>query len=87
MSDVQPDQTTTPAPQTDGPTTGYTGLTVTARRDADQGRWVFGVEMGGAFIPLADAKLGHVDDELQEAATPGFKLSRRERYEHEVLGH
>lgn len=69
-----------------GPQSVYTGLTVEARRLADEGRWVFGVVMGGAFIALTDRKLGGVDDDLREAAQPGFKAARASAYERERLG-
>jgi hypothetical protein len=45
----------------------YTSLSVEARRLEDQGRWVFGVTIEGAFVAFADRKLGGVDDDIVRA--------------------
>lgn len=50
-----------------------TGLTLVAYRLADQGAWSFGVDLGGTYVELARKKLGGIDDDLREVATPGYK--------------
>jgi hypothetical protein len=54
----------------------YTGLGVVAIRSEEQQAWIFGVNLGGVFVELVRRKLGGIDDDLQEAATPGFKQNR-----------
>lgn len=63
----------------------YTGLTLEAHRDAEGGRWRFGVTMGGAFIVLLERKLGSVDDDLREVQQPGFLAQRADLYQREQL--
>ena len=67
-------------------TTQFDGLTVSVRRNADKGLWEAYVVLNGAEWIIAQRKLGGLDDDLQEAATPGFREKRREYYEREVLG-
>ncbi len=67
-------------------TTSFEGLTVSVRRNADKGLWEAFVTLNGAEWILGQRKLGGLDDDLQEAATPGFKEKRRLYYEREVLG-
>lgn len=91
MSDVQPEVApVAPAPEAPvapvGPADSFSGLTVNARRSADTGQWIFSVTMGGAEIDLYAKKLGGVDDDLQEAATPGFKKKRADDYRRDLLG-
>lgn len=64
----------------------YRQVEVVAKRLSDQGRYVFGVMLEGAFVPFADAKLGGVDDKIREAKQPGFKQARAEAYRRELLG-
>lgn len=65
-------------------TATHTGLTLEARRLPDQGLWLFGVTVNGAFVPLVSKKLGGVDDDLREAEEPGFKKARSDRYAQEL---
>jgi len=62
----------------------FDDLVIEAYRLPDQGVWVFGVTMGGAFISLTSKKLGGVDDDLREAAQPGFKKARADAYAQEL---
>ena len=41
----------------------YTGLTIDVRRDSDLGEYQIGVELDGAFIPLARPTLGFVEEQ------------------------
>lgn len=75
----------TPPPTPAGPVTVYEGLTLEAHRNGEAGRWEFGVRMGGAFIKLVERKAGGVDDDLREAAEPGFKKNRADAYLTELL--
>jgi hypothetical protein len=83
-----PDAPTTPVvPQeTVVDATQFDGLTVSVRRNADKGQWEAYIVVGGVEWTLASRKLGGFDDDLQEAATPGFLEKRRLYYEREVLG-
>lgn len=45
----------------------HTKLTLVAVRDDEQGRYKFGVELDGAFIPLAAVKISYVDDAIAAA--------------------
>lgn len=56
----------------------WTGVPVEVRRDATAGLYFFGVNIGGAFIAFGQRKLGGVDDDLKEAAYPGFQKQRAE---------
>lgn len=67
-------------------TTQFDGLTVSVRRNESQNVWEAYVTVGGAEWVVASRRLGGFDDDLQEAATPGFKEKRRLYYEREVLG-
>ncbi len=66
------------------PADPYKGLTLEVRRLADEGRYVFGVVVKGAFVALADKKLGGIDDDIREAAQPGFKKARADAYANEL---
>lgn len=66
--------------------TSFEGLTVSVRRNDDKSLWEAYVSFGGVDWVIAARKLGGLDDDLQEAATPGFKEKRRLYYEREVLG-
>lgn len=80
-------QTTPVVPQeTVVDATQFDGLTVSVRRNADKAIWEAYVTLGGVDWVIAARKLGGLDDDLQEAATPGFKEKRRLYYEREVLG-
>lgn len=46
----------------------YSGLPVNVVRDEDAGLYVFGIEMGGVFVPLVYRKLGGIDADLARAA-------------------
>lgn len=80
----QPVAPATVAP--DGADKVYTGLAVECRRYGAQGRYVFGVNLGGAFVAIADRKLGQVDDDLLEVQRPGFKAWRAENAQREAEG-
>ena len=64
----------------------YEDVPVIVKRLPDQGRYVFGVLLEGAFVAFADAKLGGIDDDIREAKQPGFKRDRAEAYRREQLG-
>ena len=84
MSDVE-----TTVSSTGSPTVAqehYTGLTLEARRNQDSGVWEFGVRLSGAFVVVANRKLGGVDDDIRESIEPGFKAKRAALYERERLG-
>lgn len=66
-------------PEEQGPQTSFDGLTLHAERDADAGRWRLYVELNGVRWVVAERKLGGLDDDLQEKATPGFKEARAVR--------
>lgn len=81
--DTAPDAPTdAPAPvlHASGAEPNFTGLTFSAYRLEDQGVWSFGVTLAGAYVELVRAKLGGVDDDLREAAQPGFKEDRAVQY-------
>lgn len=56
----------------------FTGLSLNAYRLEDQGCWSFGVVAAGAYCEIYRCKLGGFDDDLREAANPGFKAQRYE---------
>lgn len=64
----------------------YDNLEVQARHHAGDGLYYFGVVLNGAFIPLSASKAGYVDEELREAATPGYKQAKLREYQVERLG-
>ena len=64
----------------------YTGLSLEARRNEEQGVWQFGVNLSGAFVVIGVRKLGGVDDDIRESIDPGFKERRAALYSVEVLG-
>lgn len=66
--------------------TSFKDVPVQVRRNADKNLWEAYLSIGGAEWVIASRKLGGLDDDLQEAATPGFKEKRRLYYEREVLG-
>lgn len=45
----------------------YTSLALKAIRSEEQGAYLFGVELDGAFIVIASRKLGGVDDQIAAA--------------------
>ena len=85
MSDVQPPVPAPPTPEeTTGPQTKFENVTFTAERDALAGRWYIYANLGSVKWRIAERKLGGLDDDLQEAATPGFKEARAVRYAQET---
>jgi hypothetical protein len=66
--------------------TSFENLTVNVRRNTTSQQWEAYVTFGGIEWILSGRKLGDVDEDLQEAATPGFREKQREYYEREVLG-
>jgi len=44
-----------------------TGLTLVSKREEESNRYVFGVVIDGAFVPLAQARLGDVDPLREDA--------------------
>lgn len=63
--------------------TKYPGLEVTAERRTEGhfgAGWYAYIVVGGVEWVLGWKKLGGMDDDLQEIATPGFKEARAERY-------
>jgi hypothetical protein len=91
VSELASDPTTTvPAPVAPPDqavaTTSFDNLTVNVRRNTDKGQWELFVLLGSVEWVFGTRKLGGLDDDLQEAATPGFKEKRRLYYEREVLG-
>ena len=79
----QPKQTAWAQLNAKGDARQLDGRSISLRRDPVQGRYVFGVLVDGAFISFADRKLGGVDDDLKEAALPGFKGERAAQYREE----
>ena len=53
----------------------YENLPVSVQRREDQGMYVFGVTMSGAFVPFASRKLGGIDDDLQRAKDEAAELA------------
>jgi hypothetical protein len=45
-------------------------LPIKAVRDPDSNRYVFGVELSGAFVPIAQVGLAYVDDLIARLGTP-----------------
>lgn len=85
MANPRQNVTDTAAPAS-VPLNEYVKLQGYAVRDAASGTWELGLEVGGARIPLATRKTGHIDDMIKEAANPGFLAERARTYEREVLG-
>lgn len=91
MSDQVPEQQAPSAadvlpPEQVVSTTLFTDVPVNVRRNDTNGLWEVYVSFGGIDVVIHSRKLGGIDDDLQEAATPGFKEKRRLYYEREVLG-
>lgn len=83
-ADATPPPEPPPPPTYAGEPPTHTDLRVNAYRLADQGRWVFAVVMDGAVIPIIDAKLGGIDDDLREAREPGYRKRLAEAYQQEL---
>lgn len=85
MSEQTPQTPPAPPPTVhqDVPTS-FDNLTVKAVRDTDAQRWILYTELNGVRWVLAEKKLGGLDDDLQELATPGFREARAFRYAQEV---
>lgn len=69
------------------PQTSFSGLSLTAERLAEGPNgagWYLMTSVGGVKWFIAYKKLGGLDDDLQELATPGFKEARANRYASEV---
>lgn len=64
----------------------YSDLPVEMRYHPQDGLYYIGVLVNGAFIPISASKAGHIEDELREAATPGYKAARLREYQLEHLG-
>lgn len=76
-----------PPPAEATPTaTMFTGLGLTAERKTDGPRgpgWYLYALVGGVKWYVDVRKLGGLDEDLQELATPGFKEAKAERYARE----
>ena len=80
MSDVPAEVTPAAPVEVEPAPLKLDGLELKAERDPERGRWVLFTEVGGVRWEITERKLGGLDDDLQEIATPGFKEARAQRY-------
>jgi hypothetical protein len=64
----------------------YTDVPLELRYYPNDGLYYFGGVVNGVFFPISAAKPGHIEAELREAATPGYKAEQLRQYQIERLG-
>ena len=64
----------------------YENLSVSVQRREDQGVYVFGVTIDGAFIPFSSRKLGGIDDDLQRARDEAAAVAAKAESESHTPG-
>ena len=57
--------------------TTYDNLPLSVQRREDQGMYVLGVTIDGAFIPFASRKLGGVDDDIRRAREEAAEVAAK----------
>ena len=83
MSDVTPTPTEPDAPAGGAWRPGAVRSPVEGfyvERQPDQGRYCLVIAHNGTETEVTIGKLGGIDDDIQEAATPGYKAAKAKEY-------